>query len=189
VSNLANHQGLTKGEPEQAGVSQQGYLKPGIVQRQRRFFVKSPQLLARLRVQEHVNNIHPPMNRDTTPPDDPWETDPVWKLLDQSPPLTGNARFTDDVVRAARLADSVTPWWTRIFSPAPLAGLTAATAALAFALISLVGPESQPDIQVSLKDSPQAGAIQDAVETEMLIVAVDHLDDFSDQELVSLIGF
>jgi hypothetical protein len=129
------------------------------------------------------------MNRNTTPPDDAWETDAVWKLLDQSPPLTGRARFADDVVRAARLAESEKPWWKSIFSPVALAGFSAATAALAFALISLVGPQSQPDRQVSLKDSPQAVAIQDVVETEMLIVAVDHLDDFSDQELVSLIGF
>lgn len=129
------------------------------------------------------------MNRNTTPPNDSWETDAVWNLLDQSPPLTGSTRFTDDVVRAARLGESQKPWWASIFSPGPLVGFSAATAALAFALVFLVEPKSQPATQVSLHDSPQAIAIQDVVETEMLIVAVDHLDDFSDQELVSLIGF
>jgi len=129
------------------------------------------------------------MNRNTTPPDDLWETDPVWKLLDQAPPLKGSSRFADDVVRAARLADSEKPWWTRIFSPAPLAGLAAATAALTFALVSLVGPKIQPNAGIPLMDSPQTSAIQDVVETEMLIVAVDHLEYFSDHELVSLIGF
>jgi hypothetical protein len=38
-------------------------------------------------------------------------------------------------------------------------------------------------------DSPQAVAIQDIAETETLIAAVDHLEDFSDRELISLIGF
>lgn len=38
-------------------------------------------------------------------------------------------------------------------------------------------------------DSPQAIVIQDIAETETLLAAVDHLDDFSDNELVSLIGF
>jgi hypothetical protein len=38
-------------------------------------------------------------------------------------------------------------------------------------------------------DSQQASKIQDIAETETLITAVDQLDDFSDTELVSLIGF
>lgn len=129
------------------------------------------------------------MNRNSTPPDDTWEDDAVWRLLDQSPPLTGSARFSDNVVRAARLTASDRPWWKRLFSPAPLAGLAGATAALAFALVSLVEPQSTSRPQTLIADSQQAVAIQDVVETEMLIVAVDHLDDFSDHELVSLIGF
>lgn len=129
------------------------------------------------------------MNRNSLPPDDSWESDAVWKLLDQAPPQAAAARFADDTVRAARLAAAVEPWWRRLLSPAPVAGLTAATAALAFAVVSLVGPSSRPDHQTAALDSPQAVVIQDIAETETLIAAVDQLDDFSDTELVSLIGF
>ena len=129
------------------------------------------------------------MNRNTTPPDDSWESDAVWKLLDQAAPQIASARFADDVVRAARLAGEAKPWWSRFLSPAPLAGLAAATAALAFSVISLFGPNAGPSIQTTVVDSPQAENIQEIAETETLIAAVDHLDDFSDNELVSLIGF
>ena len=129
------------------------------------------------------------MNRNSTPPDDSWESDAVWKLLDQAAPQTASSCFTDDAVRAARLAGEAKPWWSRLLSPAPLAGLTAASAALAFSFVSLFGPSTGPTIQLAMVDSPQAANIQDIAETETLIAAVDHLDDFSDTELVSLIGF
>ena len=125
------------------------------------------------------------MNRHTTPPDDSWESDAVWKLLDQATLKTAGPRFVEDTVRAAKLEVEIKPWWNRLFAPAPLAGLAAATAALAFAVVSLVGPASAP----VMLDSPQAVAIQDIAETETLLAAVDQLDDFSDTELVSLIGF
>lgn len=128
------------------------------------------------------------MNRNSPPPDDSWESDAVWQLLDQAPPKTAGARFTDDTVRAARLS-IVSPWWKRLLSPAPLAGLAAATGAFAFAVLSLTGPESVTQPQIVIVDSPQAIAIQEFAETETLIAAVDQLDDFSDKELVSLIGF
>jgi hypothetical protein len=129
------------------------------------------------------------MNRNSPPPDDSWESDAVWKLLDQSPMKTAGARFADDTVRAARLCAGVKPWWSRLFAPAPLAGLAGVTAALAMAVISLFGPSPLPVTQAVVLDSPQAVAIQDIAETEALIAAVDHLDDFSDHELISLIGF
>ena len=125
------------------------------------------------------------MNRHTTPPDDSWESDAVWKLLDQATLKSAGPRFVEDTVRAAMLEVEIKPWWNRLFAPAPLAGLAAATAALAFAVVSLVGPASAP----VMLDSPQAVAIQDIAETETLLAAVDQLDDFSDTELVSLIGF
>ncbi len=129
------------------------------------------------------------MNRNSTPPDDSWESDAVWKLLDQTAPQTASARFADDVVRAARLAGEVKSWWSRLLSPAPLAGLAAVTAAVAFSVISLFGPSAGTSSTGVVVDSPQAANIQEIAETETLIAAVDHLDDFSDKELVSLIGF
>lgn len=129
------------------------------------------------------------MNRHSPPPDDSWESDAVWKLLDRAPPKAAGARFADEMVRAARLSLPVKPWWSRLFAPAPLAGLAAATAAVAFAAVTWVGPAPGPGVQTAMKDSPQVAVIQEIAESETLIAAVDHLEDFSDNELVSLIGF
>ncbi|MEI6819432.1 MAG: hypothetical protein WCL19_07495 [Verrucomicrobiota bacterium] len=124
------------------------------------------------------------MNRNAQASDNSWETDAVWQLLDQAPPATAGPRFVDDTVRAMRLAVDEKPWWKRLFSPAPLAGLAAATAGLAFAIVSLTGPTS-----TATQESSQEIAIQEIAETETLIAAVDQLDDFSDTELATLIGF
>lgn len=129
------------------------------------------------------------MNRKPLNTDDSWEQDAVWKLLDHATHATPGPRFVEDTVRAARLAQQPEIWWKRLLSPAPLAGLAAATAALAITVISLSGPSPEADGLTTAFDTEQAAAIQEIAETETLIVAVDHLDDFSDTELVSLIGF
>ncbi len=129
------------------------------------------------------------MNRKPLNNDASWENDAVWKLLDQAPPATAGPRFADDVVRAARLIEQPQSWWRRIFSPAPLAGLAAATAALAFAVLQWTSPTPVDGPGVNLVNSEQAAEIQEIAETETLLTAVDHLDDFSDTELASLIGF
>ncbi len=130
------------------------------------------------------------MNRKPLQSDESWENDAVWKLLDQAPPATAGPRFVDDTVRAARLAGQTQPWWKRLFAPAPLAGLAAATAASWFSRCSAGSARHRsPASQTARLDSQQAADIQDIAETETLIAAVDHLDDFSDTELVSLIGF
>lgn len=129
------------------------------------------------------------MNRKPHNNDASWENDAVWKLLDQAPPATAGPRFADDVLRAARLTEQTQPWWKRIFSPAPLAGLAAATAALAFAVLQWTSPTQVDAPVVNLVNSAQAAEIQEIAETETLLTAVDHLDDFSDTELASLIGF
>jgi len=129
------------------------------------------------------------MNRKPLQTDESWENDAVWKLLDQAPPAQASPRFVDDTVRAARLLGQSQPWWKKLFSPLPLAGLAGATAALAFSIVPLFGPSSLPGTSVTTLDSDRAAEIQDIAETETLIAAVDHLDEFSDTELVSLIGF
>jgi hypothetical protein len=127
------------------------------------------------------------MNRKPLKSDESWENDAVWKLLDQAPSATAGPRFVDDTVRAARLLDQPAPWWKRLFSPAPLAGLTATTAALVFSLVTWFG--SEPAAPHVVLDTDQAAEIQEIAETELLIAASDNLDDFSDTELVTLIGF
>ena len=128
------------------------------------------------------------MNRKPIQSDASWETDAVWKLLDQAPPVAAGPRFVDNTVRAARLTNQRRSWWKRLLSPAPLAGLAVATAAVVIAAVSLLTPAPQSANQSALADAKQAAAIQDIAETETLIAAADHLEDFSDTELVSLIG-
>jgi hypothetical protein len=129
------------------------------------------------------------MNRKFLNTDDSWENDAVWKLLDQSPPAIAGPRFVTNTVRAARLMAQTIPWWQRCLSPRPLAGLAAATAAVVFSVLSWLGPAPESGTETAMLDSQQAAKIQDIAETETLITAVDQLDDFSDTELVSLIGF
>jgi len=129
------------------------------------------------------------MNRKPSQTDESWETDAVWKLLDQAPPATAGPRFVDNTMRAARLANQRRSWWKLLLSPVPLAGLAAASAAIVISVVSLLPHAPQPVTQSAQVDAKQAAAIQDIAQTETLIAAADHLDDFSDTELVSLIGF
>lgn len=129
------------------------------------------------------------MNRKPNETESSWENDAVWKLLDQAPPTSPGPRFVDDTVRAARLLGQPSPWWKKLFSPLPLAGLAGATAALVFTAHGILSPSGLPANSPSFADSDQAAHIQEVAETETLIAAADHLEDFSDTELVTLIGF
>jgi len=55
--------------------------------------------------------------------------------------------------------------------------------------MSLSGPSATSQTRVTKVESAQAVAIQDIADAETLSAAVDHMDRFSDNELVSLIGF
>ena len=134
------------------------------------------------------------MNHPHQPQDDSWESDAVWKLLDQAAPRTAGPRFADDAVRAARLEGQASPaWWKALlvnrFAVAAAAG---AAAALAFAAISLrsADPASPtgPEIVRIAPAQDSFAEIQEVTETEALSAAVDQLDDFTDSELVCLIG-
>ena len=129
------------------------------------------------------------MNTKPLPPDDSWESDAIWKLLDQVGPRTAPARFTDDVVRAARLAGTPGGWWQRLFAPAPLAGLAATCAALVIAVLALHPAPVHPAGPVAAAPDEAFAGIQELAEAEVLSAAVDNLDNFTDTELVCLIGF
>lgn len=139
------------------------------------------------------------MNRESHPHDRSLEADPVWQLLDQAPAPAASARFVENTLRAARLEEAARPavWWHRLLAPAPLSGLLAATAAVAIAAVSLMSPGSDPLAPAAVPQAtasaeeaaPDFAALQEAAELEALLAAVDQLDDFSDHELVSLIGF
>ena len=129
------------------------------------------------------------MNHNLLPPDDSWESDAVWKLLDHASPSVAGPRFADDTVRAARLAESIRPWWQRLCMPVPLAGLATAAAALAIAILAL-HPAPSRTVTVATTPSEESFAgIQELAEAEVLSAAVDNLDNFTDTELACLVGF
>jgi hypothetical protein len=132
------------------------------------------------------------MNRNDQSPDNAWETDAVWKLLDQAPAHKAGPRFVDDVVRMARLEGPPKPWWHKFFAPAPLVGLTSAAAAITLGLFLLkpVPPTGTLVVQAPHADTSESFAdVQVAADQEVLLAASDRLDEISDGDLVSLLGF
>jgi len=121
--------------------------------------------------------------------EDDWnEDDATWKLLEKSKRIQASGRFADDTVRAVRLLPERDSWWAKFVSASPWVGVAACGALAALFFIQ------QPEVR-TISDGPIAsseekwGEIEEVAQTEMLSAAVDHLDQFSDQELVTLIGF
>ncbi|HVJ46178.1 MAG TPA: hypothetical protein VM511_07320, partial [Luteolibacter sp.] len=63
------------------------------------------------------------MNRNDLQSDDSFESDAVWKLLDEAAPAKPRASFADDVVRMAKLEPVAEPWWKSWRVMLPSAGL------------------------------------------------------------------
>ncbi|MEM1082626.1 MAG: hypothetical protein AAGI48_00765 [Verrucomicrobiota bacterium] len=122
-----------------------------------------------------------------------WEKDPVWDLLRQSSRVEARPSFASDVVRAARLQAEVQPWWKRFAMPLALGGLsTAATAALAIFLIVQQPDVADPGTPIAGGTPPASSsleALDEVVRTEALLVAAENPSEFSDAELVALIGY
>lgn len=124
------------------------------------------------------------MNREPDP------NDPVWQLLRQSPMAEPRPGFTDDVLRAARLAAARTPWWKRF--ALPLAGVSiAATAAIALAVIAPDEPPAPPAQLAGASSDPEPSleSLDELVRTETLLLAAENPSEFSDGELVALLAF
>jgi hypothetical protein len=144
-------------------------------------------LLIVLRVWIVVDYL-PSMNQTPHKIDDALESDAVWKLLEQAPCAVAGPRFVDDTVRVARLAGQESPWWRAILNPMPLAGLAGATVAAVFGIFLIFALNPTGDSDGELAFSEQAAEIEEIADTETLISAADHLDEFSDTELVAMIG-
>lgn len=129
------------------------------------------------------------MKRDDSSAD--FEKDPVWELLRESAAQRPSPNFASNVVRAARLEGQAKPWWSRLLIPASLGGLLAGATALVMVTLSMQGNSGgkasttpgQTIVDSSLAD------LQDDYETEVFLAAAEHLGDYSDEELVSMIGF
>jgi hypothetical protein len=130
------------------------------------------------------------MKRNSPYHDDSFESDAVWQLLDQAVPRTASVGFVADTVRAARLEGQARPgWWHHLWSPAPLAGLAATAVAAAVAIMVAIPRQqagSGDGVVVTPADSFES--IQQLAEEETLTAALQNPEDFSDAELVYLIG-
>jgi hypothetical protein len=125
------------------------------------------------------------MNADPHAHDAALETDPVWRLLDHSAPAGARGRFADDTVRAARLSGQPHHGWLAVLRPLPLSALAGAAAALVFALLM---PQGDRGVSAPIADL-HADEIDEIANTEMLIAAADHPEQFSDAEILMLCGF
>ncbi|MGB6220716.1 hypothetical protein [Haloferula sp.] len=130
------------------------------------------------------------MKRDHDSNPDPWEKDPVWDLLRQSPSVKSSPSFTDNVVRAARLEPRAQPWWKRFALPMAVGGLTtAATAAIAILLLVQQPEDDVPVVDSNPAEASSLEAMDEILRTEALVVAAENPADFSDAELVALITY
>jgi hypothetical protein len=125
------------------------------------------------------------MKANKNQPEDAWESDPVWNLIDAAPAPKASPRFTENALRAARNSSPNVSWWKSLFAPAPLAGLgtAAALAALAVAFFPSSDNAPFPD------DSALSAEIEEVTDMENLIASIDHIDELSDSELIALIGY
>jgi len=131
------------------------------------------------------------MKHPALPDEESLESDAVWKLLDEASPVVASPCFADKVMRAVRLDEAPAPWWKRLAMPLSLGGLTAATAAIALTVhaVYFVAPVVSVPVAVITPVEVSFEGVQEAADSEVLVAAVDHLDKFSDTELVSMIEF
>lgn len=118
-------------------------------------------------------------------PEDAWESDAVWKLLDAAPAPKASPRFAENALRAARNSSHNVSWWKSLFAPAPLAGLSTATALAALLIAFFPSSENTPIPD----DSVLSAEIEEITDMENLIASIDHIDELSDSELIALIGY
>lgn len=136
------------------------------------------------------------MSKSPSNQDPAIENDPVWKLLENARPHAASPRFADDVVRLARLdADRPLPWWRRGFAPVPVTATAGLAAAIVLGVFALRPAQDAPPAPAPVVVAPEVSKearvahLQEVLETEMLFAAVEHIDEFSDEELITLIGF
>ncbi len=116
--------------------------------------------------------------------------DATWKLLGEAEPSRASGRFADDTLRAVKLLPEADPWWPKILTFSPWAGVAACGALAVFLFMNGADEGAgQKDPVVTVTSEEKWVAIEEVAEAEMLAAAADDLDSFSDQELASLVGF
>ena len=119
------------------------------------------------------------------------EKDATWELLGKAAPRKASGRFADDTLRAVKLLPEADPWWPKALNFSPWVAVAACGALAAFLLLNPAGEGDggSPPVAHVTDEADQWIEIEAVAEEEMLAAAAEHLDRFSDQELVTLIGF
>jgi hypothetical protein len=129
-----------------------------------------------------------PQHNEQQHSDHDVSNDPVWDLLRQSPAVKASPDFADRVIQSTRTAERPSSFWAHSYTV--IAGLGAIAAALTIAAVMIFLPEPAETIVAQPAEPEDAFATLDEVaHQEMLLAATDHLGEFSDTELVTLIGF
>ena len=117
--------------------------------------------------------------------------DATWEMLGKAAPRKASGRFADDTLRAVKLLPEADPWWPMSLRFSPWVAITAcvALAALLFLNPAEHGNDGSSTVAHVSDDAEQWIEIETIAEEEVIAAAADHLDRFSDQELVTLIGF
>ncbi len=123
---------------------------------------------------------------------DDWDNkDTTWELLGKAELRKADGRFADDVLRAVRLLPESDPWWPKLLGFSPWVAAVACTVLAAF--VSLNPTDNRgitaPSITDVSDDTDHWVEIEAVAEEEMIVAAANYLDRFSDQELLTLIGF
>jgi len=134
------------------------------------------------------------------------ENDATWLLLGKAAPKQASRGFADDVVRAVRLLPEADSVWPRILK---FSRWSLAAACLVLAVTMFIDPikngsaivdhglptDAEVPIRVSNKvpeianNDAQWKQIEDVAQAELLAAAADHLEEFSDEDLITMIGF
>lgn len=118
-----------------------------------------------------------------------WENDAVWALLRKSPHQAASAEFSAEVMMAVRQADETwrdSPWTSNVMRVA--IGMAAVlVVAVSWWLQKPQDISGGSGAEVVVVD--EFAPLEEVVTQEVLLAAADQLHDFSDTELVTLIGF
>lgn len=119
-----------------------------------------------------------------------WEQDDAtWALLEKAAPKQASDRFADDVVRTVRTMPEKESIWAGIFGYAPWIGAVACAVLAAFILFNQPGDHPEAPKMADVSTEAEWSEIEDVADAEILSAAAEHLDDFSDDELIAMIGF
>lgn len=121
--------------------------------------------------------------------DDAWENDMVWDLLRESPCQRASAGFANQVMQSVRESAQVveSAHWRRHALRGALG--VAAALAVSFTWWSQSTSEKHDVTATNAVMADEFEPLDEAVTQQVLLAAADQLNDFSDTELVTLIGF